>query len=148
MPGHRTNWRIATLVFVWAGASSCKSEPEPLTVAIAAPHSTRITEVETPAAIQRLETDDGQIAAGRQIAVRDCSSCHALDADSTSPRPSAPPLKKALWRYNEDALATHLIEAIRVGHGDMPVFDFSVIGADALIAYLRSIRSPQDERDE
>ena len=92
--------------------------------------------------------DAGQITAGRQLAVRNCSACHALDANSNSPNSEAPPLKSALWRFNEDTLATHLIEAIRVGHDDMPIFDFDVIGADALIAYLKSIRSADDERDD
>jgi hypothetical protein len=30
---------------------------------------------------------------------------------------------------------------MRVGHNEMPLFNFDVRGADALIAYLRSIRS-------
>lgn len=83
----------------------------------------------------------GQIATGREIAIRDCFACHAIDAGSVSPNPDAPPLNGALSRFKEDALANHLIEAIRIGHGAMPLFDLDVIAADALIAYLRSIGS-------
>ena len=40
-----------------------------------------------------------------------------------------------------DALANDLITGIRVGHQDMPEFDFDVRTADALIAYLQSLRA-------
>lgn len=97
---------------------------------------------------ERVEIDLAQVKAGRQIAVRDCSGCHALDSGSTSPNPEAPPLKTVLSFYDESALTSHLIEAIRIGHGEMPLFDLSVVGADTLIAYLRSIRSPADKQSK
>jgi mono/diheme cytochrome c family protein len=85
-----------------------------------------------------------QIQYGREIAVAQCSSCHALDNNAKSPNPEAPPLRSALWRFEENGLANHFIEALQVGHGDMPLFDFTPIGADALIAYLKSIKTPRD----
>jgi mono/diheme cytochrome c family protein len=78
-------------------------------------------------------------AAGRQLAVEQCSSCHAIDDASHSPNRDAPPMKTLLSRYNPDSLANDLIEGVRVSHGDMPVFDFNVIAADSLIAYLETI---------
>ena len=85
-----------------------------------------------------------QIQYGREIAVAQCSSCHALDNNVKSPNRDAPPLRSALWRFEQDGLANYFIEALRVGHGDMPLFDFTPIGADALIAYLKSIKTPGD----
>jgi mono/diheme cytochrome c family protein len=81
-----------------------------------------------------------EIADGRAIAERECGQCHALDDDTESPRNDAPPLRVLLSRYDAEALATDLIEGIKLGHEDMPLFDFNVIAADALIAYLTSIR--------
>jgi mono/diheme cytochrome c family protein len=81
-----------------------------------------------------------QIAEGRAIAVQNCAGCHALDADTQSPRADAPPMRDLLARYDSEALADDLIAGIKLGHEDMPQFDFSVIAADALVAYLRSIR--------
>ena len=130
-----------------AGAASCARQVAPTAEGPSAPREAVIATPNAAIEVQTPQLDRGQIAEGRGIAVRECSACHALDAGSTSPRPGAPPLKTVLWRYDEDALATHLIEAIRVGHSGMPLFDFNVIGADALIAYLRSIRTPRDERD-
>lgn len=78
-------------------------------------------------------------AAGRDIAVRECSSCHAIDQEMSSPRKDAPPMRTLLSRYDPEMLAEDLIDGIRVGHDDMPHFDFNVTAADSLIAYLKSI---------
>lgn len=77
--------------------------------------------------------------AGRQIAEQSCASCHAIGDKTRSPHPDAPPMKTLLSRYDPDMLADDLIAGMRVGHDDMPRFDFNVIAADSLIAYLESI---------
>jgi mono/diheme cytochrome c family protein len=82
----------------------------------------------------------GQIADGRAVAQRECATCHALDQSTASPRADAPPMRDLLARYDKDVLANDLIEGIKLGHPDMPQFDFNVIAADALVAYLRSIQ--------
>jgi mono/diheme cytochrome c family protein len=82
----------------------------------------------------------GQVADGRAIAQRECATCHALDQSTASPRADAPPMRDLLARYDRDVLANDLIEGIKLGHQDMPQFDFNVIAADALVAYLRSIQ--------
>ena len=146
MIGPRMHWLVLGIGLSLAGAAACTGQVGPIAEGIGAPREATIARTGATVDSQRPESDPGQIAEGRGMAVRQCSACHALDAGSTSPRPEAPPLKTVLWRYDEDALATHLIEGIRVGHADMPLFDFNVIGADALIAYLRSIRAPRDGR--
>lgn len=85
------------------------------------------------------QDEDTLAAAGRDVAVRECASCHAIDQDMISPLASAPPMRTLLSRYEPDMLANDLIEGIRVGHDEMPLFDFNVAAADSLIAYLKSI---------
>jgi mono/diheme cytochrome c family protein len=85
------------------------------------------------------DDDTGLAEAGRQVAVEQCSSCHAIDRDTMSPHSKAPPMSSLLNRYDPDMLANDLIEGIRVGHDDMPRFDFNIMATDALIAYLKSI---------
>jgi mono/diheme cytochrome c family protein len=85
------------------------------------------------------DNDTGLAEAGRQVAVEQCSSCHAIDSDTMSPRPGAPPMSILLEGYDPDMLANDLIEGIRVGHDEMPRFDFNIMATDALIAYLKSI---------
>ncbi|MEQ1608436.1 MAG: cytochrome c [Hyphomonadaceae bacterium] len=83
--------------------------------------------------------DAGQVADGRRIADAQCAVCHAVDARSRSPNPAAPPLRDVLAIYDPDNLAYRFIDALQVGHDEMPRFDFDVRAADALIAYLKSI---------
>lgn len=80
------------------------------------------------------------IAEGRSVAVAHCSACHALDGAAESPNSAAPPMTQLLARYDADSLANDLIEGIRVGHDEMPEFSFPVTAADALVAYLKSVR--------
>ena len=83
-------------------------------------------------------------AQGRQIAVSNCSACHAIDNDMASPNPNAPPLLSILMRYDSERLAEDFVEGVRVGHDEMPHFTFTVREADALVAYLKDIeRTPR-----
>jgi cytochrome c len=91
-----------------------------------------------PAAIA---PDANLVAQGRAVAARECAGCHALDASRPSPLAAAPPMSELLGRYAPEMLANDLIEGIRVGHDEMPEFDFTVTAADALMAYLQSIRT-------
>lgn len=86
-----------------------------------------------------LDSDPEQVAAGRQISERECAQCHAIDKTSASPNAAAPPLREVLSVNDADNLAYRFIEAMRVGHDEMPLFDFDVRSADSLIAYIASI---------
>lgn len=91
------------------------------------------------------KADPGQVAAGRGIAERECASCHAIDRTSASPNKAAPPLRDVLALYDDsEQLAYRFIDAMRVGHDEMPLFDFDVRATDALIAYIKSVTAPKD----
>lgn len=51
-------------------------------------------------------------------------------------------MRHILANYRSDVLAQDMIAGLHVSHQDMPEFTFNPQGADALIAYLRSIQSP------
>lgn len=85
------------------------------------------------------EIDPGQIADGRRVAQRECASCHSIDTTSVSPIQAAPPLRDVLAMHDPDFLAYRFIDAMRIGHDEMPLFDFDIRSADALIAYIKSI---------
>lgn len=84
--------------------------------------------------------DPALVMTGRDVAVFRCAQCHALDGITQSHTVSAPPLAQLLDRYDPDMLASDLIDGIRVGHDEMPKFDLQVMEADALVAYLKSLR--------
>ena len=77
---------------------------------------------------------------GHAIAQAQCSRCHAIGPEGVSPNRSAPVFRTILSRYDQDVLANELIDGISVAHRPMPQFQFDPQGADALIAYLRSIQ--------
>lgn len=78
---------------------------------------------------------------GRAIAEAQCAGCHAIGEFGESPNPDAPVFRSVLARYRADVLEEELINGIRVSH-PMPDFQFNPQGADALIAYLRSVQQP------
>ncbi len=86
-----------------------------------------------------MNADPAQVEAGRQIAERECAQCHAIDRTTKSPNAAAPPLRNVLAVNDADSLAYRFIESMRVGHDEMPLFDFNVQAADALIAYIATI---------
>lgn len=86
---------------------------------------------------------DALIADGRDIAVAECSSCHAVGLDGASPRADAPPFRTVLSNYRADVLEEELIAGIQVTH-PMPEFQLNPQGTDALIAYIRSIQRAPD----
>jgi mono/diheme cytochrome c family protein len=81
-----------------------------------------------------------QVADGRSIAEAQCAGCHAVGEYGDSPNPAAPTFRTVLSRYRADVLEEELIQGIQVSH-PMPDFQFNPQGADALIAYLRSIQT-------
>lgn len=95
---------------------------------------------ETGWAGTRDAADAAQINDGRLIAERECAACHAIDSRSKSPNRAAPPLRDVLAVNDPDNVAYRFIDALQVGHDEMPLFDFDVRAADALIAYLESMR--------
>ena len=76
---------------------------------------------------------------GRDIAEAQCAGCHAIGVYGESSNAAAPPFRRILSNYRGEVLEQELIEGIRVAH-PMPSFQFNPQGADALIAYLRSIQ--------
>jgi cytochrome c len=84
-----------------------------------------------------------QVADGRSIAEAQCAGCHAVGEYGESPNPAAPTFRTILTRYRAEVLKEELIQGIQVSH-PMPDFQFNPQGADALIAYLRSVQDPPE----
>ena len=83
--------------------------------------------------------DARTVAEGRRIAQSRCASCHSIDQSSVSPNPGAPPFREFAFLNDSNWVAYRLIDGMRLGHDNMPLFDFDVRSADALMAYIGSI---------
>lgn len=86
------------------------------------------------------------VTRGRAVAETQCAGCHAVGTYGESAVRAAPPFRHVLDRYSGQTLATDLSEGIRVAHA-MASFHFDAYDSDALVAYLRSIRSDAPEDD-
>lgn len=82
------------------------------------------------------------IELGRVLAKTHCATCHAIGTRGVSPNPQAPRFRNLGQRYPLDNLAEAFSEGILVGHGPMPEFQFEPDQIDGLIAYLKSVQSP------
>jgi cytochrome c len=76
---------------------------------------------------------------GRAILESNCGRCHAIDAESASSLPQAPPLREIYLRYPIDQLEGGFAEGMGSRHRDMPQIQFSDEQVAAILSYLGSI---------
>lgn len=81
----------------------------------------------------------GSLERGQELAVRECSACHAIRDEGVSPNPAAPPLRDLGTRYPIDALKESFVKGLAVGHPGMPSFMLDQDDVTDLLAYLRSL---------
>ena len=86
------------------------------------------------------ETDP--IEAGRRLAVKFCSTCHAIGPTGASPHPAAPAFRLLDRRIDLDGVRERLQSGLFAGHADMPQFRFTRQEARAMQAWLRSVQGP------
>ena len=83
----------------------------------------------------------GDVARGLELFTRHCAGCHQVVAEGGFVTPAvAPPL--------DDATATQVAEAVRIGPYVMPTFSEKQISdhdLNAIIAYVEASKSPDDE---
>jgi mono/diheme cytochrome c family protein len=86
------------------------------------------------------DLDAAAINDGKLVAQRECSSCHAIGTEGASPRSDAPLFRTILSRYHSDTLETELVQGIKLGHPDMPIFQLNPKAVGDLVVYLKSIQ--------
>jgi len=82
-----------------------------------------------------------EVELGRQIASSQCADCHGIDGEDAR-RTDAPALRYVLADYDGDALAEDFRDGLKVGHPEMPQFQFGPKSTDLLLSYLMSIQEP------
>lgn len=84
---------------------------------------------------------DADPEAGRELAERLCSRCHATGPAGESPLAAAPPFRGFARNWPIDHLAESLAEGIVTGHRDMPQFELAPREIDDLLAWLRIVQT-------
>jgi cytochrome c len=90
--------------------------------------------------------NSSQVTRGRDLASKNCQSCHAIGTRGTSPNPAAPKFRHLSRKYPIDSLAESFAEGAMVGHSVMPDFEFAPENVEALMAYLKSVQTPLPRR--
>lgn len=73
-----------------------------------------------------------------------CSRCHAIGLNGTSPLPIAPPFRTLHERYPIEDIAEALAESIVTGRPTMPQFQLDPPQIDDVISYLKSLEPPPE----
>ena len=84
--------------------------------------------------------EPGNAGRGHAFAEANCSRCHAVGLDGTSPQPQAPLFRDLATRWPPENLAEALAEGIVVGHSPMPEFVLEPDQIDDFIAYFKVLR--------
>jgi len=92
-----------------------------------------------PATFGRQYSDDLTLA-GEKIAREKCVNCHAVRPGRQTA--AAPPLSALLVHRSSDQLTDDLVAGLAMDHGAMPVFDFNLVAALSLVAYLETLDAP------
>lgn len=90
---------------------------------------------------EQSKTGDSPAILGHDLLRENCARCHAIDADSASADPKAPPFRNVVLKYDPTALEEALGEGIVTGHNDMPEFSFEPDQVSAIVAYLQTLKS-------
>jgi len=85
---------------------------------------------------------DPALERGKALVGDLCSTCHAIGASGQSAHVGAPAFRNLDRRVDLDSLFNRLRQGLTSDSHEMPTFRFRREDARALIAYLRSIRSP------
>lgn len=93
---------------------------------------------------------DGRIAdenacRGARIAAVNCSRCHEIGAQGSSPHPLAPSFGAIARQYPLDYLRNTLEGGPDAGHLGMPAIEIGAAEIEALRAYMRSLNSCRRE---
>ncbi|HJV41155.1 cytochrome c [Caulobacter sp.] len=86
------------------------------------------------------DTVAGSPARGGVFARRECSGCHTVRGDATSPKPGAPTFEDISRRYAENRLDWELETISQVGHYSMPAKQMSKTDIADVTAYIRSLK--------
>ena len=85
--------------------------------------------------------DDALLERGRALVETNCTKCHAIGPTGASPFKDAPPFREVAPNYTQDELVDGFMEGLAVRHEAMPDWDMEMDQAEAIAAYILSLKS-------
>lgn len=84
------------------------------------------------------------VARGRNLAMTECSQCHAVGSGGGHPATGAPSFESIAERYRNTRIDWQLETISQVGHYEMPRKQLTSVDIEELAAYIRSLdRAPR-----
>jgi mono/diheme cytochrome c family protein len=87
------------------------------------------------------------IAAGKSLVEVNCTRCHNVTEAGESPLTDAPPFREAAKNYTQDELVDGFMEGLAVRHPMMPDWDMTLDQAEAIAAYVMSLKPAGAEKE-
>lgn len=87
--------------------------------------------------------DPASAEGGRQVALRACAGCHAVEGRGDSPREDAPPFRKLYQRIDAANFGLVFQDGMMTSHSKMPIARLGADEVAALTAYLETLRPVQ-----
>ena len=88
------------------------------------------------------------VAEGRKLSEINCTRCHNIEAEGESPLTDAPPFREISLNYDSMELIDGFMEGLAVRHPLMPDWEVTEPQAEALAAFILSLRSGGDKKGD
>lgn len=88
------------------------------------------------------------IDVGRRLSEINCTRCHSIETAGESPLTDAPPFRELAKNYTPEELTDGFMEGLAVRHPLMPDWEVTEPQAEALTAYIMSLKSDQEKEGD
>lgn len=102
----------------------------------------------TPAAAFAQQDDAALIAEGKRLSEINCTRCHNIEAEGDSPLTDAPPFREISLNYDNMELIDGFMEGLAVRHPLMPDWEVTEPQAEALTAFIMSLRGDETKKGD
>ena len=100
-----------------------------------------------PVAAIAQSNNDALVAEGRRLSEINCTRCHNIEAEGESPITDAPPFREISLNYDTMELIDGFMEGLAVRHPLMPDWEVTEPQAEALTAFIVSLRDTTKKGD-
>ena len=91
---------------------------------------------------------DDMVAEGKRLIVINCTRCHNIGEAGNSPLTDAPPFREVAKNYGPEELIDGFMEGLAVRHPLMPDWEVTMPQAEALTAYIMSLKDDSQAKTE
>jgi mono/diheme cytochrome c family protein len=88
------------------------------------------------------------VAEGKRLSEINCTKCHNIEAEGDSPLTDAPPFREISLNYDNMELIDGFMEGLAVRHPLMPDWETTEPQAEALTAFILSLRGNEEKKGD